>query len=56
LVKVGITRGVGVERTKITVEVGVGEGVSVLTVGVIVGLGVDEGIAAAVCVEAAFTV
>jgi hypothetical protein len=56
VVNVGITRGVGVERTKITVAVAVGEGVSVATVGVSVGLGVMDGMAAAVRVPAAITV
>jgi hypothetical protein len=55
-VNVGITRGVGEERIKITVAVAVGLGVSVLTVGVIVGLGVNDGMDAAVCVDAALTV
>src|SRR5688572_13638727 len=43
LVNVGITKGVGVERTKMIVEVAVGRGVSVATVGVMVGLGVNVG-------------
>ena len=53
---VGGSKGVGVDRIKITVEVAVGRGVSVATVGVTVGLGVKEGMAAAVCVLAAATV
>ena len=53
---VGSTRGVGVERIKITVEVALGRGVGVLTVGVIVGVGVNDGMDAAVCVDAASTV
>ena len=51
-----MTRGVGVERIKITVAVGVGEGVSVARVGVRDGLGVRDGMAAAVRVPAAMTV
>ena len=53
---VGSTRGVGVERIKITVEVALGRGVGVLTVGVTVGVGVNDGMDAAVCVDAASTV
>lgn len=56
LVNVGITRGVGLDRTNITVDVAVGVGVSVRGVGVIVPVGVEEGRAADVCVEAAMTV
>jgi hypothetical protein len=56
-VNVGITRGVGLDKMKIIVGVAVGSGVFVLGgVGVMVSVGVEEGIAAAVCVDAAFTV
>ena len=52
-----MTRGVGVERTNITVDVNDGVGVSVLRgVGLNVAVYVELGIAATVCVDAALTV
>src|SRR5690242_20115898 len=55
LVNVVITRGVGLERRKITVAVAVGMGVSGLTHDVSVGHGVKDGIRAAVWQLAALT-